>query len=98
MELTTNQIIDFLRTQKLFFKSEFKVKKIGIFGSCARGNITDEGDIDVVVELEKPDLFYMIGIKQAIEEAFGIKVDVVRLREKMSKTLKHRIERDVIYV
>ena len=40
----------------------------------------------------------MIGIKQAIEEAFGIKVDVVRLREKMSKTLKHRIERDVIYV
>lgn len=98
MQLTTNQIIDFLRTQKDFFMKEFKVKKIGIFGSCARGNITDESDIDVVVELEKPDLFYLIGIKQAIEEAFGSKVDVVRLREKMNKTLKHRIERDVIYV
>ena len=98
MELTTNHIIDFLRSQKLFFKTEFKVKKIGIFGSCARGDITEESDIDVVVELEKPDLFYLIGIKQAIEEAFGIKVDVVRLRKKMNKTLKHRIEQDVIYV
>lgn len=98
MPLTTNQIIDFLRTQKEVFKREFRVKKIGIFGSCARGDITGESDIDVVVELEKADLFYLIGIKQAIEEAFGNKVDVVRLREKMNKTLKHRIERDVIYV
>ena len=98
MKYTTNQIIDFLRTQKDFFKREFRVKKIGIFGSCARGNIIGESDIDVVVELEKPDMFYMIGIKQTIEEAFGIKVDVVRFREKISKTLKHRIEQDVIYV
>lgn len=98
MLLTTNQIIDFLRTQKEFFRREFRVKKIGIFGSCARGNITGESDIDIVVELEKPDLFCLIGIKQAIEEAFGSKVDVVRLRENMNKTLKHRIEQDVIYV
>ncbi|MEE9215345.1 MAG: nucleotidyltransferase domain-containing protein [Thermodesulfobacteriota bacterium] len=98
MQLTTNQIIGFLRTQKDFFKREFRVKKIGIFGSCARGNITDESDIDVVVELERPDMFYMIGIKQTIEEAFGNKVDVVRLRERMNKALRHRIEKDVIYV
>ncbi len=98
MPLATNQIIDFLQTQKEFFKREFRVKRIGIFGSCARGNITGESDIDIVVELEKPDLFYLIGIKQTIEEAFGSKVDVVRLREKMNKALKHRIERDVIYV
>ena len=49
-------------------------------------------------ELEKPDLFYMIGIKQAIEEVLGRKVDVVRLRERMNKALKRRIEQDVIYV
>ena len=51
-----------------------------------------------MVELEKPDLFYMIGIKQAIEEVLGRKVDVVRLRERMNKALKRRIEQDVIYV
>ncbi|MBI3599303.1 MAG: nucleotidyltransferase domain-containing protein [Nitrospinae bacterium] len=95
---TTNQLIDFLRTRKDFFKKEFKVKKIGIFGSYARGNIYDDSDIDIVVELEKPDLFYMIGIKQAVEEALGKKVDVVRIRENMNKALKQRIERDAIYV
>lgn len=95
---TTNQIVDYLRTQKDFFKKEFKVKKIGIFGSYARGDVHEESDIDIVVELEKPDLFYMIGIKQAIEEVLGRKVDVVRLRERMNKALKRRIEQDVIYV
>ncbi len=97
-QLTTDQIIGFLQTQKDFFKREFRVKKIGIFGSCARGNITDESDIDIVVELERPDMFYMIGIKQVIEDAVGGKVDIVRLREKMNKALKKRIEEDVIYV
>jgi predicted nucleotidyltransferase len=98
MKYTTNQIVDYLRTQKDFFKKEFKVKKIGIFGSYARGDVYEESDLDIVVELEKPDLFYMIGIKQAIEEVLGRKVDVVRLRERMNKALKRRIEQDVIYV
>lgn len=98
MKHTTSQIIDFLRSQKDFFASEFKVKKIGIFGSYARGTSHDYSDIDIVVELEKPDLYYLIGVKQAVEEAMGGKVDVVRLRDKMNTALKQRIERDAIYV
>lgn len=98
MKRTTSQITDFLRSHKDFFATEFKVIKIGIFGSCARGDVGEESDIDIVVELEKPDLYYLIGVKQAVEEAFGGKVDVVRLRDKMNVTLKRRIERDAIYV
>ena len=98
MRRTTNQIIDFLRSHKDFFASEFKVKKIGLFGSYARGTGNDESDIDIVVELEKPDLYYLIGVKQAVEEALGGKVDVVRMRDKMNAALKKRIERDAIYV
>jgi hypothetical protein len=40
----------------------------------------------------------LIGIKQAVEDAMGVKVDVVRLRNDMNQVLKKRIERDVIYV
>ena len=98
MKYTTNQIVDFLRTQKDLFEKEFKVKKIGIFGSYARSDASEDSDIDIVVELEKPDLFHMIGIKQTVEDAFGNKVDIVRLRERMNKSLKKRIEQDVIYV
>ena len=98
MKRTTGQIMDFLRSNKDFFATEFKVKKIGIFGSYARDAGGEESDIDIVVELEKPDLYYLIGVKQSVEEAFGGKVDVVRLRDKMNATLKRRIEQDAIYV
>lgn len=98
MKQTTDQIMDFLRSNKDIFASEFKVKKIGLFGSYARGTGSEDSDIDIVVELEQPDLYYLIGVKQAVEEAMGGKVDVVRLRTKMNATLRKRIERDAIYV
>jgi predicted nucleotidyltransferase len=91
-------IISFISAQKEKFQQEFGVRKIGLFGSYARGDVRDESDIDIVVEIEKPDLFHLIGIKQAIEEALGNKVDIVRLRDKMNQALRSRIERDVIYV
>jgi uncharacterized protein len=98
MKYSTGQIIDFLRSHRVLFAREFSVKKIGLFGSYARGEAGEESDVDIAVELEEPDLFCLIGIKQAVEEGLGVKADVVRLRDRMNKTLKRRIERDVIYV
>ncbi|MEW6068418.1 MAG: nucleotidyltransferase domain-containing protein [Nitrospirota bacterium] len=91
-------IINFIETHKIEFEKNFGVKRIGLFGSFARGEVREESDIDIVVEIEKPDLFYLIGIKQAIEEALGAKVDIVRLRDKMNHALRSRIERDAVYV
>lgn len=98
MKYSRNQIIDFLISQKNTFEKEYHVRKIGIFGSYARDEATDDSDIDIVVELDKPDMFYLIGIKQMVEEAFETKVDIIRLRERMNKTLREQIEQDVIYV
>jgi predicted nucleotidyltransferase len=51
----------------------------------------------VVVELENPDLFNLIGIKQDLEERLHCSVDVVRYREKMNGYLKHRIDQEAFY-
>lgn len=91
-------IIRFIAAHKVKFEQEFGLKRIGLFGSYARGEVREDSDIDIVVEIEKPDLFHLIGIKQAIEEALGNKVDIVRLRDTMNQALRSRIERDVIYV
>jgi uncharacterized protein len=91
-------IIKFITAHKSKFEQEFGLKRIGLFGSYARGEYQKESDIDIVVEIEKPDMFYLIGIKQTIEEALGNKVDIVRLRDTMNQALKSRIEQDVIYV
>ena len=91
-------IVSFISAHKAEFAREFGVKKIGLFGSYARGEIREGSDIDIVVELDTPDLFCLIGIKQSIEEALQKKVDVVRLRDNMNEALRRRIERDTVYV
>jgi predicted nucleotidyltransferase len=96
--MNREDIIKFISGHKAEFEQKFGAKKIGIFGSYARGEVREGSDIDIVVELEMPDLFCLIGIKQMIEEALGHKVDVVRLRDKMNKTLRRRIERDAVYI
>ena len=98
MKLTKDYIINFINTQKPELNSKYGVKRIGLFGSYARGHANRDSDIDIVVELEKPDLFLLIGIKQFFEDAFRTHVDIVRLRNRMNPALKTRIERDAIYV
>ncbi len=74
------------------------ITRIGIFGSLARGEATDASDVDVVVELERPDLLLLVGIKQELEELLQRPVDVVRYREHMNPLLKKRIDREAVYV
>ena len=55
-------------------------------------------DIDVVVELDRPDMFSLIGIKQDLEALLNMPVDIVRYRENMNKFLKKRIDADARYI
>jgi predicted nucleotidyltransferase len=89
-----NKIIKFFNLRK----NEFSIIRIGVFGSVARDEITDNSDVDVVVELGQPDLFTLIGVKQELEELLQRPVDVVRYREKMNAYLKKQIEREAVYV
>jgi predicted nucleotidyltransferase len=79
-------------------QEEFGITRIGVFGSVARGQINDESDVDVVVELVTPDLFTLVGIKQELEDLLHRSVDIVRYRETMNAFLKGRIEQEAIYV
>lgn len=96
--VTKDQILDFMASQKKVFHEKYGVTKIGLFGSYARGEAREKSDIDIVVELEKPDMFYLINIKQTFQETMNINVDIVRLRKEMNPVLKKRIMRDAIYV
>jgi predicted nucleotidyltransferase len=84
------------------FKAEnldrYGIKKLGIFGSMALDSTGPANDIDIVVELEKPDMFCLIGIKQDLEALLNMPVDIVRYRKSMNKFLKKRIDTDAVYV
>ena len=92
-----DEIIKALRRFKEENQQRYRIEKNGIFGSSARDAMRTESDIDVVVVLEKQDLFNLVGIKQDLEEQFGVPVDIVSYREKMNDFLKRRIEGEALY-
>jgi len=93
-----DEIIQTLRGFMDLNKERYEIIRIGVFGSAARDNMNTQSDIDVVVELGKPDLFYLVGIKQDLEEKFHRPVDIVRYRDRMNALLKNRIDKEAVYV
>ena len=96
--MDTNNIVRIISKFKTENSNRYGIKKIGIFGSAALKPTSPVGDVDVVVELEDPDIFCLIGIKQDLEELLKSHVDIVRYRENMNQYLKQRIEKNAVYV
>jgi predicted nucleotidyltransferase len=56
----------------------YGVKKAGLFGSIVRGELREDSDIDILVEIEKDiSLLDFVEFKLEIEEKLGRKVDLV---------------------
>jgi predicted nucleotidyltransferase len=60
--MEVDQITDLLRQFKNDNQAKYSIIKLGLFGSASKGKLHEQSDVDIVVELEKPDLFYIIGI------------------------------------
>jgi predicted nucleotidyltransferase len=94
---TINEYIDVLRNFKQQHGSEYGIKRMGIFGSTARGTHTPDSDLDICVEIQKPDMFVLIGIKDDLQNIFNKKVDIIRLRKNMNPLLLETINKTAIY-
>ena len=98
VSLRRDQVLDLLRQHKPEFEQRYGVTALGVFGSVARDEATSASDVDVVVQLREPDLYYLVHIKDALEAAVGCHVDIVHYRERMNPFLKRRIDRERVYV
>ncbi len=96
--LSLDDVLGILRKRKADFENAYGVTAIGIFGSLARGTAKQDSDIDVVVKMKKPDLFYLVHIKKELEGDCRTSVDIVHYREKMNAFLKKRIDQEAVYV
>ena len=77
-----DEILSLMRRYKPTAQKKYGMTRIGIFGSVARGEQTDDSDVDVCYE----------------GEALGCRVDLVRVRDNMNSLLRKRILSEGIYV
>lgn len=96
--MTQQEILETIRDYEQTVRERYQIVRLGIFGSAARDEMTEESDIDVVVEIGKPDLFAMVAIKQDLEELLATSIDIVRYRHNMNPELKRRIDLEAQYV
>ena len=55
----------------------YGVRRLGLFGSAARGEATKTSDLDFVVEFEKKSFDAYMDLKAFLEELFHCRVDLV---------------------
>ena len=96
--LVLQECIVKLETFKETFSQKFGITKLGIFGSVARNENTEDSDIDLVVEVKTPTPSIMYELQEALSELFNCKVDLVRFRDSLRPLFKSNIQKDVIYV
>lgn len=96
--LDRSKVLEILRQIKPSLQEKYGVTRLGIFGSVARDEATETSDVDVVMEMEQPNLFMRVHIKEELENALDKPVDVIRYRERMNTFLKRRIDLDAVYV
>ncbi|MBC6480650.1 MAG: nucleotidyltransferase family protein [Hormoscilla sp. GM7CHS1pb] len=96
--LDRSKVLEVLRQIKPSLQEKYGVTRLGIFGSVARDEATETSDVDVVMEMEQPNLFMRVHIKEELEEALDKPVDVIRYRERMNTFLKRQIDLEAVYV
>jgi len=96
--LTREDILQFLRENKERFAEQYGVTKIGLFGSFARDEATEESDVDVCVDGTDCEPFVATHLKDEFEAVFQRHVDIVQPHRYLRPLFLKRLESEVIYV
>ncbi len=95
--ITKNDILNKLNDLKPILYSEYSVKQIGLFGSFSDDSYTDDSDIDLLVEFERPIGWKYFSLEIYLESVFGRKIDLVT-KNALKEQIKDRILNQVKYV
>lgn len=76
MRKSRKEILRVLQENSAAIKA-YGVRRLGLFGSCARGENTQKSDLDFVVEFEKKSFDAYMDLKAFLEKLFGCRVDLV---------------------
>ena len=95
--MTSDTILKTLEQNVNQINQKFHIRKLGLFGSYARGDARTNSDIDVLVEFEKPTFDGYMELKFFLEDLFHKDVDLV-MKDSLKPRIKPSILAEVQYV
>jgi len=94
-----NQVISLLRQHEPEFH-DAGVGALFLFGSVARDEASDASDVDVFLDLDRPDgftLFDLVALQARMQGILGARVDLMT-RQGIHPRRRRRIEADAVRV
>ena len=85
-----------LKELKPLLEKQYKVKKLGYFGSYARNEANEDSDVDILVEFSGDVGWEFLDLKDFLENNLNTEVDLVTMNA-LKPQLKDEILKDVIY-
>lgn len=94
--MTREEVFGLLRQRENDLKG-FGVKSLALFGSCARGEMREDSDVDILVEFDRSiGLFEFIRLKNFLEGLLKRPVDLTT-PDALKRQLREQILSEAVY-
>lgn len=95
--MTKEDILRILTKDMPKLQKQFKVRKLALFGSYARGDQRQDSDVDILVDVDPSIGLEFVTLAERLEKSLKSSVDLVSSRAVSSQAFK-LIEPELIYV
>ena len=93
-----DECIKLLKKYMTILKEKYGITSLSLFGSTARGEQTEQSDIDLFVETQTANPFLLQDAKEFLEKEMGTSVDIIRNHEYLNQRLRKRILKDRVTI
>ena len=96
--MTKEEILQKLKENKAYIQERYGVEKIGLFGSYARDEATQQSDIDIFVRFKEPKFRMIAGLWNYLEEMYHTKIDLFREHKRSKGAIYECIKKETIFI
>lgn len=85
------------RDEIIALAKKHRASNVRVFGSVARGDVTPESDVDLLVTFEpNASLYDLSALSQDLQELLDWRVDVVEDHDNLRERFRRRVLKDVV--
>jgi uncharacterized protein len=95
MKMGRDKVLEILERNRETIRT-YGVRRLGLFGSCARGESGPDSDLDFVVEFDNKSFDGYMAVKDFLEALFDCRVDLV-IESAIKPRLREVIPREAVH-